>query len=510
MTLSTPARAAAIELARRRTSLHRARDETRTPAAWLAAQLPDVFPLAFGPAHHHLAGLLDPAGPQGRRAVVGAQRGAGKSTVGLLGLPLLALTRHSHRFIVLLRATDTDARAALEGLRDVLRAKPSLVARYPWLAERTYSHGELRLAGAVILSRGAGSAIRGLTRQQAGRQLRPDLVIGDDLETDESARSRLQTGRLEDWLTKTVAQLGGPPGDPDASPLDVVLIGTTLTPGAVVARALNGEGPLGTWRTARYPAEAQADGAGGAVTARGEPVPEVHTGRQPAGQRVATWPAGQPLEYLDRLTDPADELFIGSLGYAQEYLLDPRSTSQTVLPDEHLTYHPGPARSRDYQQLAIAVDPAASTRDAADYTAVAVVGLWQPADDGRPILHVPYIARRRATLAELLAWVDQVRDWYPTGTVVFEANGGFAWGAQELRRKRVPVRPVTATADKRTRAMPLSVWWEAGRVWLHPDLAGGAAVDELTSFTGAGDVHDDQVDAVVWGATYATGGWRAA
>ena len=509
MALSSTARAAAIELARRTETRRAARDETGSGADWLAAQLPDAFPLQFGPMHHHLAGLLDVHGPTGLRAVIGAQRGAGKSTVGLLGLPLLALTRRSHRFVVLLRATDTDARAALEALRDVLRAKPALVARYPWLAERSYQAGELRLQGALVVSRGAGSAIRGLTRQVGGRMLRPDLVVGDDLETDESARSRLQTSRLEDWLTKTVAQLGGPPGDPDASPLDVLVIGTTLTPAALVARALAGDGPLATWHTARYPAEVLADGQGGSTTLRGEPL-TIATGHAAEGDRLASWPHGQPLAYLARLTDPADQLFIGSLGYAQEYLLDPRSTTATVLPAEHLTYRAGPPRPTEYQRLAIAVDPAASTRTAADYTAVAVVGLWQPEDDGRPVLHVPYVARRRATLAELLAWVAELRELYPQATVVFESNGGFAWGAQELRRTRVPVRPVTATADKRTRAMPLSVWWEAGRVWLAPELEGTAAVDELTSFTGAGDVHDDQVDAVVWGATYCTSGWRAA
>jgi phage terminase large subunit-like protein len=507
--LTPAARAAAIELARRRQRRHHALTETRDAAAWLQAQLPEVFPLPFGPQHRHLASLLDSHGPAGLRAVVGAQRGAGKSTMGLLGLPLVALVRRSHRFVVLLRATDTDARAALEALRDTLRAKPALVARYPWLAEHSYSHGELRLAGALVVSRGAGSAIRGLSREVGGRMLRPDLVVGDDLETDESARSRLQTSRLEDWLVKTVAQLGGPPGDPDASPLDLLVIGTTLTPSALVARALDGSGPLASWHTARYPAEVLADGAGGATTRSGRVVP-VPTGDAPAGTRVATWEAGQPLAYLDRLTDPTDRLFIGSLGYAQEYLLEPRSTSSTLLSAEHLQLRALPTSRRTYQKLAIAVDPAASTKTAADYSAVAVVGLHQPADDGRPVLGVPYVARRRVTLAELLTWVDEVRTLYPTATVVFEANGGFAWGAQELRRRRVPVRAVTAQADKRTRALPLSIWWEAHRVWLDPELEGTPAVDELTSFTGAGDVHDDQVDAVVHGAAFVTGGWRTA
>jgi len=230
-----------------------------------------------------------------------------------------------------------------------------------------------------------------------------------------------------------------------------------------------------------------------------------------------------PLSYLAKLTEPTSPLFVGSVLYAREYLLRPTSRSDALFAQANTVFVDGLAADwlsgdLDVEYLVTAVDPAISKSDAADYSAVVVVGLVRPygsRPDGKPHrrrLVIPYAERRRVGPTELLDWVETVHaTWTPAGRVTFEAEGAFAWAADELRRRRsVPVRAVTSGgADKRTRAVPLSVWQEAGRLELDAGLRGSDLDREFHGFTGTGtEDHDDLVDSLVWGGAYVTNAWQ--
>lgn len=488
---------------------HRTIPARGSPIEWLPQVLPAAFPLGFGRHHRWMANLLHPDGPRGVRAVIGAPRGSGKSTFATIGLPLIALARRSHGFVVVTRTRADDAVRSVDTIEEYAG---QLSDRHDWMRPARRVDGELYLAsGAVVVPRGTGSAIRGLQRTRNLQVSRPDLFVGDDLETDKLARSTLMVGRLEDWVHATVSQLGGPPGASDTNPLDVVLVGTTLHPSAMMTRALDGQERWASWRRGRFPAEGKVNADGLVSDSQGRVVP-LDPGDAAAGERVALWPEGQPLSALDRLTDPDSETFVGSLIYAQEYLLDPRSTTDILFP-RHLTRweRPTSATHRVVRE-AVGVDAAASQRDSADYSSVCRVQLLLRLDNpsGRQVHDIyiaPEVDRRRVSLTQLCDWAERVA--MPVrGTVYFEGNGGFAWGAQELRRRRtVAVRPVVASADKRTRAQPLTVWHEARRVLVDPALSGTPFDTEFHSFTGDGDKHDDQTDAAVWAAYGATQGW---
>jgi hypothetical protein len=506
------------------------------PAGWVRTNLPGIVPLEPGPHHRALLEALDPAEPSGVRTVLGAPRGSGKSTTALVALPLLAAVRGSHRFVVVIRDNLPDARTSVAGIRTLLESDPTLTTAYPELRPLPGEQSEIHLAGGtIILARSTGSAIRGLQRVTPdGRIVRPDLVIADDLEDDASARSALQTDRLEEWLLGTVGQLGGPPGAADGR-LDLVAIGTTLEVDALVSRMLDGRGPFAGWDRRRFPAsgivarigeEAEArpvvvDTAGEAT---GIPLPE---GAE-IGDRVALWPEGQPLSFLDRLSDPADPLYVGSVLFAREYDLRPRNRSDALFLPSRTVW----ARFADewlagrlpLEREATAVDPAVSVKQAADWTAVAVVAVSTAGavldrarlaeldlTPDRPVLLVPYVERRRTTPGATLAWVEEVaRLWTPAGRVTFEAEGGFAAMADELHRgRRVAVKPVlSGGVDKRTRAVPLSIWQEGRRLIVDERLRGSPFDLELHAFTGSDDGHDDTVDAVTYGSAYATNAWR--
>lgn len=518
-------------------ALARARTEAADGLAWLRRIAPDMYPLDPGVHHRYLVDLLPADGPAGRRAVVAAFRGAGKSTTASVGLPLLALVRRSHRFVVVIRETLPEAVTAVDGIRKFLDERADLTGAYPWIRPLPGEKGELRTTGGqIVLARSAHGAIRGLQRTIAGRVIRPDLVIGDDVYDDEAARSSMQTDRLTDWLLGTVGGLAGPAGEAGVSPLDVILIGTTIERGDLVSRMLEGRGPFASWRRARFPAEARIVPRG---TAREVPddvdAPLVATDTDgvyvpipaPAGaadgDRVAAWPAGAPLGYLDRLTDPTDEAFVGSRVYAREYLLRPRQAGDVLFERDRTVWVDGLAERAltvtiKIDRVAEGVDP--STGEGDDYSALVVTGLVRLGDvievDGdvrdRTAIAVLHAERARMTLHALLDRAEALGgEFERLGVrVVFEATGGFAWGAQELRRRRkVATRPVHVDRSKHARALPLSVWHEAGRMLVDGSLRGSAWDDEFHAFTGTdSDVHDDLVDATVHAATYSSNAWR--
>ncbi len=84
-------------------------------------------------------------------------------------------------------------------------------------------------------------------------------------------------------------------------------------------------------------------------------------------------------------------------------------------------------------------------------------------------------------------------------------TGGWHWFcsttekgvAQLLTDRGTYVEPVPATADKFVRAGPVATAWNEGRVLLPKNAPWlKAFVDEVNLFTGVGDKHDDQVDAL--------------
>lgn len=558
----TPDERAALEARVPLTESERAAaiEATADPVAWARDALPAVVPIEPGPHHLAIGALLDPSGPTGLRAAIGAPRGSGKSTTALVVLPLVAAIRQSHRFAVVIRSREADAVSTVEGIRGLLTGHPELLERFPWLRPVNRAGEELRLAGGmVILARGAGSAIRGLSRTLNGRVLRPDLVVVDDLETEESARSKLQTGRLEEWVLSVVGQLGGPPGGPDATPLDVLLVGTTLENDAVMVRALEGRGAFAGWIRLRFPAEGRVtdleqvrddlrtrgtavpDDAGRVVVdLAGEPVPIPVPDDAAAGDRVALWPDGMPLGYLDRLVEasPTNPVYVGRRIYAREYVLRPQARGDVLLPREHTVWVPALREAilegrLTVERLAIGVDPAASEKQAADHSALVVTGLVDLAEVDRILLGgrlelvdlkpgpvglaVLHAARRRASIGQLVEWIEETAATLldPSGRpldvrVAFEAQGAFVWGARELKRRRkVGVRAVSVSADKLTRATPLTMWHEPGRVVVDGSLEGSTWDDEVHAFTGTdGDSSDDLVDATVHAGAYSTNGWR--
>lgn len=153
----------------------------------------------------------------------------------------------------------------------------------------------------------------------------------------------------------------------------------------------------------------------------------------------------------------------------------------------------------------IACDPAASASTKADYSVAVALCVTGSGDDMRGRIldvlrgqwEIPELAKR------LYAFQQK---WYGSPIAV-ESVGGFKAVAQMIRSidSRLRVTEITPRGDKFQRAQAVAGAWNAGRVTL-PLGAGWvpAFVDELEAFSGVGDLHDDQVDALshAWNVAY--------
>lgn len=159
------------------------------------------------------------------------------------------------------------------------------------------------------------------------------------------------------------------------------------------------------------------------------------------------------------------------------------------------------------KRACIALDPAASKKAAADYSAIIVAAM-----EGFGLFTKMYIldvVRMQTTVPKVVRRALDIQRQRGL-LVVVEAVGGFKAVPQYLREiePALRVHEISPSTDKLQRALPVSAAWLDSRV-LVPDDAPWVAeyLAEMTAFTGVNDQHDDQVDATAhaWNAMYRDG-----
>lgn len=143
-------------------------------------------------------------------------------------------------------------------------------------------------------------------------------------------------------------------------------------------------------------------------------------------------------------------------------------------------------------QAAVGVDLAYTAKTQADYSVR--VDLRRAA--GR--IYICNVITRQVRAPDFAPVLIEARDRYPGAPIVWHAAGTEHGAADFLVRMGVPLRIVAAKTDKFQRAQRLAAAWNEGTILVPSDAPWAPAfVDELCAFTGAGDTHDDQVDATV-------------
>ena len=227
---------------------------------------PHTFTLAWSPDHLKMIGHLQRAVVEGGTFAMAMPRGNGKSSL-CEAAALFALLSGAREFLLILAADDTLALSMLDSIKTELLTNERLLEDFPEVvypirclenvsqrANAQLFGGKLthitwtddcvvlptipgsQASGAIIRVKGLGGSIRGMKHKRPGdgRTLRPSLVIIDDPQTDESARSPSQCAQRERLISGAVMGLAGP-----GRKIAAVMPCTVICPGDLADRLLD-------------------------------------------------------------------------------------------------------------------------------------------------------------------------------------------------------------------------------------------------------------------------------
>lgn len=322
----------------------------------------------------------------------------------------------------------------------------------------TQDHIVLQQNGLVysqMRARGRGCQVRGL---------RPTRVICDDLEDEEMVRSEEQRKFHKEWFLgallntlKTDQQL--------------VVIGTVLHPLSLLAEIIEKRDQFEKWETRKYKA--------------------LENGK-------SLWSARFPV--VDLLKRKSE---IGTYAFEAEYQNNPISSDTCLWKPEWVKKYETKPK---IEKVFAALDPATSTKESSDYSAIVVMGVGEDNN-----IYELFSTRGHWGTWELIDKIIEVNKNYKPirfgieeGALTNIIRPVLIKKTETDKTLRIPLeaislgrytgteRKIKQATDKYSRALSVIHYWEQGAVYLkNQDL-----IDEIATFpTGS---HDDFVDACVY------------
>ena len=234
--------------ARRKISALRREAGQKQIITFAKTYLPAHFRLEPSPMHTELVAALQQASRQrGARLAIAAPRGHAKSTLVSLAYVLWCICYRREPFILLISHTQLQAVDALEQVKNELQANGRLMEDFPGACEepstpRWRKEEITTKSGIRIAALGAGSKIRG----RRHRHHRPSLIILDDIENEEEARSADQRRNKADWFNRAVLKAG-------SCDTNVLVVGTILHYDSLLATLIDPRKAPG-WEGRKYQA----------------------------------------------------------------------------------------------------------------------------------------------------------------------------------------------------------------------------------------------------------------
>lgn len=275
------------------------------------------------PFHSDLYKVL----PEASRLIVAAPRGFAKSKISSVIYPIWLACTGNKRELVIISASETLAKEMLRQIKMELENNQAIIGLFGDLRTDKWSETHIiTTTGVSIRARGAGGQIRGF---------RPDCLLFDDIETDETVKSEEQRKKLKDWMMKAAIPTLTPNGQ-------MVMVGSIIDYLALLNDLLEIDNGWTKMRIMAY-----------------------KDFNEKLGNE--TWPELWNHEKLQQRKKD-----IGSWAFAAEYMNNPISDeSAPIRPEQIRLWKELP----DDLSCVIAVDPAYSEDEKADYKVASLVGM---------------------------------------------------------------------------------------------------------------------------------------
>ncbi len=320
---------------------------------------------------------------------------------------------------------------------------PSKWTDVEWIQKDSDLHGTKDV---TLYSAGAGGAII---------SKRFDLILCDDILDEENTANPEQQEKIETWFWKTLKPALVPGGS-------LIVIGTRWAEGDLYQKLIEEK---------RWPSLVR-----GAIFYDEKDTEKKHP--------KALWPAVWPLDKLEQ-----ERRDMGSAMFACSYLNDISGLMEgNIFKGQWFQYFNTLPPGKTYRYK-MGVDLASSEREAADYTARAVI-----AEDEDMNVYVLSVYRDKRETGHRQFVLDGYNAFPKIERILVESNMFQSTLVKDLlNTTRLPIVGKRADVDKVTRARAVAARYESKKVFHHQTLRGSDFEIELLQFPKG---HDDQIDSL--------------
>lgn len=439
--------------------------------ALLFIYLSSFIKAPFAPFHWDLDGdLID---ENALRLLCLMFRESAKSVINCLALPLHSVAFNRHKFIIFGSDEEGAAAANMTEVKNQLCENELFIHDFGQLYIEPRSSYKMNkkktetqfftVNDIRFLARGVGQKVRGLRHGNR----RPDLFIGDDFENINNVDSKKQRDKRMFWILSEVLSAL------DQARGKVVINGNILHSDAVMVRLSK----LPNWKVHKVPLIINEQLAW--------PARWVWT-RKEAEERNRYLPPDQWVISVEQVREDK-----GSLIFAQEYLMIPISNDQQIILDAWIQWYEErlPLDNTKRFKIIMAVDPAISESEKADYSAATV---WAYDTLLECAYCVDYI-NAKLLYPQLKAELERIDRYWKPEKVLVEDVAAQNWLIQDLRNNHsIPAMGVKRRGDKRSRLVAVSHLFEKKKIFFRKNQT--LIVNQLLNL-GNSD-HDDLADTV--------------
>lgn len=413
--------------------------------------------------HEELIELIN----QDTNVGIAAPRGHAKSTVVNLIYLAWCIVTQRHHYMISISDTFSQSVGFVNTIRLELEENSILKWLYGDLRGYVWKDGKFSTStGVMVQARAYGMKIRGLKY----RQYRPELLLFDDLENDESVQSNEQREKLKNWFTRAAMPALAKGGR-------AVIVGTILHGDSLLMNIINRNGEFGGWLTKLFKALNVDDD----------------------NNEYSLWPEMYSIQELKSMRDdPNDPNYKGSLVFAQEYQNEPIDEMDAIINKKWISIVNVQPLPQLILRRGFACDPAISKKETADFFAKARGYSFYKIEPNTNIKELHIMITQIGN--DRLSFNEGIKDmnlWSTQEKTDFVALEQVAFQEAYKDSVSLPVIALSPDKDKRRRTIAVSKFFEGGRIhFLGGIINLQTAIDQLTHFPSV--KHDDIVDAIVY------------